>query len=691
MIASANAPAPGFLVVTEEDVVSIPTKRNAGWLHAIAVAAAVGWLWPSASAAADFSKYHTYQELSAELKAIVAANPAIARIASIGKTREGRDIWAVELANPAGTPVEQRPGLMLAATFEGDHLIGSELALFLVDALVKGYPSDTAIKQRLDNYVIYVVPRVNADGAELMFAPVKAGRRTNATPFDADNDGRTDEDGPEDLNKDGVITLMRVKDPKGPYMVSPDDPRLMKRADPAKGESGGWALYWEGLDKDGDGFIAEDGPGGADINRNFMHQYPYYEADAGRYMVSEAETRAMLEFMLKHRNIAAILAFGESDNLIATPSRRGDLAAANPVNLLDFAGRALADARRVGLFQDTGGLGGRGGRGGGTIVVIDEGGAPGGAGGRGGATAQPAGGRAGASNPRPNTTIATADYEYFRVVSEKYRELTGLRSAGFTRAPAGAFFEYGYYQFGVPSFSTPGWGLPGAGRPAGTSGGAATGGATPPAAAAAAAGGQRAGGARGAMGGAAFDAGSADVPEGIDLRLLQWMDAEKIDGFVRWTPFKHPTLGDVEIGGFKPYVITNPPAAKIAELGAAHVKFAVYLSSLFAKVAIAKTEVTALGAGLFRIKADIENSGYLPTAMAQGVQARAVKPIMVQLGVPPDSIVTGNPKTNQISTLPGSGSRQSFEWVIKGVPGSTVTLKAVSQKSGTDTATLTLR
>ncbi len=666
---------------------SIPTKRNAGWLYAVAVAAAVGWLWPSATAAADFSKYHSYQELTAELKAIVAANPNVARIASIGKTREGRDIWAVELANPAGTPVDQRPGLLVAAGFEGDHLIGSELALFLVDALTKGYASDPAVKQRLDAGVIYVVPRVNADGAELMFAPVKALRRTNAAPFDADNDGRVDEDGPEDLNKDGVITLMRVKDPKGPYMVSPDDPRLMKRADPAKGEAGGWALYWEGLDKDNDGFFAEDGPGGVDINRNFMHQYPYYEPDAGRSMASEAETRAMLEFMLKHRNIAAILTFGESDNLIATPSRRGDLAAANPINLTDFAGRTLADARRVGMFQDAGG-GGRGGRGGGGMFIMtDEGGPPGGAGARGGATAAAAGGRAGAPSARPNTTIASADYEYFRVVSEKYRELTGLRSAGFTRTPAGAFFEYGYYQFGVPSFSTPGWGLPGAGRPAVAGGGASTGGVMP----AAAAGGQRAGGARGAMGGTTLDAGAADMPEGIDLRLLQWMDAEKIDGFVKWTTFKHPTLGDVEIGGFKPYVTTNPPAGKIAELGAAHARFAMYLSSLYAKVAIAKTEVAALGAGLFRIKADIENSGYLPTALAQGVQARAVKPVVVQLGVPPESILTGNQKTTQVSTLSGSGTRQSFEWVIKGVPGSTVTLKAVSQKSGTDTATLTLR
>ena len=186
-------------------------------------------------------------------------------------------------------------------------------------------------------------------------------------------------------------------------------------------------------------------------------------------------------------------------------------------------------------------------------------------------------------------------------------------------------------------------------------------------------------------------AGDADFTEGIDLRLLQWMDGEKIDGFVSWTPFTHPTLGAVEIGGFRPYSTTNPPVAKIADLGASHAKFALYLTSIFPKVKIAKTEATALGGGIYRIKADVENTGYLPTAMAQGVVARSVKPVMVQLGVPPDSIITGNEKTSSISTLAGTGTRQSYEWVIKGKPAQAITLKIVSQKSGTDTATITLQ
>jgi len=201
--------------------------------------------------------------------------------------------------------------------------------------------------------------------------------------------------------------------------------------------------------------------------------------------------------------------------------------------------------------------------------------------------------------------------------------------------------------------------------------------------------GQRGRGGQGAAPGGEGDAGAA--PEGIDLRLLQWMDAEKVDGFAPWTPFTHPTLGAVEIGGFKPYTTTNPPPAKIADLGAAHARFALYLTTLFPKVRIAKAEATSLGAGLYRVKAEVENVGYLPASLAHAVTARAVKPTMVQLGVPPESIVTGAEKTTYLPTLAGSGGRQSFEWLIKGKPGTAITLKAVAQKGGSDTASIKLQ
>jgi hypothetical protein len=169
------------------------------------------------------------------------------------------------------------------------------------------------------------------------------------------------------------------------------------------------------------------------------------------------------------------------------------------------------------------------------------------------------------------------------------------------------------------------------------------------------------------------------------------MDADKIDGFIAWQPFRHPSLGDVEIGGFRPYAFSNPPASKIAELGKSHTEFVTYLSSLFPKVTIAHTSVTSHGGGLYRIKAEVENSGFLPTSTAQGIRSRAVKPTMVQLGVDPDDIVSGSAKTSFFPALAGSGRRQVYEWIIKGKPGSTVTLKAVAQKGGSATTTLTLK
>lgn len=588
----------------------------------------------------EFTKYHTYDELTGALRSMVNDNRNIASLESIGKTLEGRDIWMVEIANRNGVPVEERPAQFIGANFEGDHLIGSEIALYIVDYLLRNYNSNPEVKEKIDNNVFYIAPRINPDAAEMMFADVKTGRKTNTKPYDGDNDGRMDEDGPEDLNEDGFITVMRVMDPDGDYLIDPDEPRLMNRADSRSGEIGMYTLYWEGVDNDKDGFINEDPPGGIDINRNFQHEYPYYQSDAGWHMLSELESRAVMDWIIAHRNVAIVLTLGESDNLIIAPDSRGQLSSEKEVDLFAFADAGNASAGRVGMFA-AGGGGSRGTRTGGMRQQVTQ---P-------TETRRPAG-------RQPATTITTSDNDYFRDISTKYLELTGINQQPMVRNPEGAFFQYGYYQYGVASFSTPGWGITGA--PAGPS--------------------RR----LGAPGGQ-----TAQIS--VDRQLLRWMDNEGIDGFVSWTKYNHTDLGEVEIGGFKPYAVTNPPAARIAGLGASHAEFAVYLSSLYAKVKIAETEVTDHGGGIFRIKAVVENVGILPTAFAQGVTARSVKPTMVQLGVDPEAIISGSSKTNFFQALAGSGNRQKYEWLIKGNSGDRIELKVVSQKGGSDKTTITLR
>jgi hypothetical protein len=671
-------------------------------------------LLAATAGAQDFAKYRTHAETTAWLQGLAKANPQLVKLESIGKTRQGRDLWALQIAGPGGLPAGERPALLIAANFDGDHLIGSELALFAADYLVKN-AAKPEVKSRLDAFTFYILPRMNPDAAEFMWAPVKSARRANVTPYDDDNDGLTDEDGSDDLNKDGLITVMRVKEPGGVYIADPDDKRAMRRADPKKGERGEYALYWEGIDNDGDGFINEDGPGGVNINRNFMHEYPYYKPEAGRYMVSEAETKAMLAWLVKHRNLAAVLAFGENDNLITAPNAQGRYGSARTLDLQAFADASIAGASKTGMFAAGGlaalfGRGGRGGGGGEMMISEDmlaalmaSGGAAFLGGGQRGGTpaataATTAGGRGGQPSRTPAVVVNPADVEYFRLVSAKYAELTGIRTAPLLAKPEGAFFQIGYFHFGVPSFSTPGWGLPEAPRGQGGPGmGAApaagapgAGGAQPNAAQMQAFMAQRGGTAGGRAAGGAAGAGDAESAA-IDKTLLQWMDREKIDGFVAWTAVKHPDLGEVEVGGFKPYAAVNPPAAKIAELGKSHTEFALYLTSLFPKMAVAKLEAVAQGGGLYRVKAEVENVGFWPTAMTHAVVARAVRPTMVQLQVAPESILSGNQKSNFVQSLTGSGGRQKFDWLIKGKAGDKLTLKVVSQKAGAAEAAVTLK
>lgn len=665
------------------------STRSAGLLALMAVGLAI-----PATVTGQGASYLNYDGLTRELRSLEDASNAVS-MESLGTTPEGRDIWVLEVGNPSGTPLAERPGVLVVANLEGDHVVGSHLALGIVRYLTE-HAGEEAVQGVLDNQVVYVFPRLNPDGAEAMFSRVKWNRRTNAVPFDDDNDGRVDEDGPEDLNGDGFITVMRVPDPDGAFIVDPDEPRLMRRADPSKGETGAFTLYWEGNDSDDDGFYNEDGPGGVDLNRNFQHEYPYWQADAGLHMVSEVETRALMDFVVSHRNIGAILTFGLTDNLVTPPDSRGALASASVLDLPLFAEESNAEVFDVGNFT-----GGGGGFGGGFFF--------GGFGGRGGGGGFLRGAQVGADNDpssgrRPATTVNTGDLVYFTAVSDAYKEITGISEVPVHRTPEGTFFQYGYFQFGVPSFSTPGWGWPSQdseGERPGRAGGQTEGQPSNPTGAQAGAAGRAppAGAmARMAGGGGMPMAGMQQVRgrdaaggSGADAKVLGALESAGIDCFVDWAPFSHRTLGEVEIGGFRPYSTTNPPPEQVAELGEKHGEFLVRLAGMLPRVRIAGTEVEAHGGGVFTVTVHVENQGFLPTSLQQGVMSRAVQATLVQIQVPPEDILTGADKSSRIQQLDGSGSRESFTWVIRGQEGSRVEILARSQKGGTDTATVTLR
>ena len=141
----------------------------------------------------------------------------------------------------------------------------------------------------MDRNTHYIIPVVNVDGRAHFFEDGNTphSNRSIRIANDDDNDGLFDEDNSDDLDGDGSICQMRIKDPFGNMKTDPEDPRLMVRVKP--GEKGEWTvLGYEGIDNDGDGRINEDGEGYLDPNRNWGYNWmpDYVQRGAGKFPLS---------------------------------------------------------------------------------------------------------------------------------------------------------------------------------------------------------------------------------------------------------------------------------------------------------------------------------------------------------------------------------------------------------------------
>ena len=127
------------------------------------------------------------------------------------------------------------------------------------------------------------------------------------------------------MNGDRNISQIRRKNLYGQYIADRKDPRKMIRVEP--GEKGEYEILgMEGVDNDGDGLVNEDGPGGYDGNRDwgFNWEPNYVQNGADKYPFTTPENQAVLDFILKHRNITASQSFHNSGGLILKgPSIQG--------------------------------------------------------------------------------------------------------------------------------------------------------------------------------------------------------------------------------------------------------------------------------------------------------------------------------------------------------------------------------
>lgn len=248
--------------------------------------------------------YNNASQLAQRLRSLANGSSNVS-LQSLTKTSGGKDIWMLTIGTG---DIENKPAMAIVGGVEGKHLLGVEMATRFAESIAGN--SDA-----LDKTTFYVFPNMSPDATEQYFASLKYGRSGNAKETDDDRDGRNGEDPFEDLNGDGIITMMRVADPTGDWIMHPADDRVMIKANKGKGEKGAYKIFTEGQDNDKDGKFNEDGEGGIHFNKNLTYQFPYFTAGSGEHPVSELENRALLDMLYTKVNIYGIFTFGPGNNL----------------------------------------------------------------------------------------------------------------------------------------------------------------------------------------------------------------------------------------------------------------------------------------------------------------------------------------------------------------------------------------
>lgn len=642
----------------------------------------------SPGSASVVEKYTDPAEVNKRVEQLSQLYSGLVKVHKMAVTPGGREMLLMEIGR-AGKDV---PAVFVAANMSGVTPVATEAALSLASRIA----GDPSLSKEL---TWYIMPIGNPDAYSRYFSRPLYSDPANAEPYNEDNDDQTDEDGYNDLDGNGIITQMRVKAPDGIWIPVAGETRLMRRADPLKGEKGIYKLYSEGIDDDSDGLYNEDLPGGTDVNENFPHLFRSFDKRSGLYAGSSPEAAAILKFAFGHPEIAMVFSLGSSNFLMVPPQggRKGSADTDN-IKIPEDIGKAMGmDVSRTytmteimeylqPLFPPG--------------MTVDEG--------------MIAGflGLGAVVNPLPD------DLAFYNEISSDYKEY--LKKKGITGErfdPAqpgdGSFELWAYYQLGVPVFSMDIWGLPKPeekkqessgitaealrdmspddfialgeekidaflkekGTPARYNAtmviGMVKNGQIKPA---------QISDMMKQLSVPKSDEKKGDPKETARLAFSDKYLVEK--GFIPWKTYQHPALGEVEIGGFVPFTENTPPAAMVDSLIDIQIPYLFELVKRLPKLQLADLKVTEKGGGVYQAEVWVRNEGSLPFPTAMGKRNKIPAPAVLTIDGNGTEILSGKKRT-PVNEM-GGGKAARYIWLVRAPKKTTMTLQLESKQAGRD-------
>jgi hypothetical protein len=139
-------------------------------------------------------------------------------------------------------------------------------------------------------------------------------------------------------------------------------------------------------------------------------------------------------------------------------------------------------------------------------------------------------------------------------------------------------------------------------------------------------------------------------------------------GFVAWKPFEHPTLGSVEIGGWKRFTRHEPPRDLLGGAVRA-VSGAPLVHARFRPVLLPEAEVEPAGEGLFRVAVRARNRGDAPTDTSSAVKRRRASGVRATFAPAPGARAVGGPVQADLGTVEAGQASSEVVWLVRKAGG----------------------
>ncbi len=195
-----------------------------------------------------------------------------------------------------------------------------------------------------------------------------------------------------------------------------------------------------------------------------------------------------------------------------------------------------------------------------------------------------------------------------------------------------------------------------------------------------------------------------------EVKLLRWSD-EQLGGtgFVPWHAFKHPQLGDVEIGGFDLVRYWyNIPFARLEKEVAPHTEWLIWMGLTLPRIAVRSFTAEKQDEHTWRVRLVLENTGWLPTnGSQQALDRQAIEAVSAELALPAGARLmsgtarrtvgqlAGRSEQRSVATWwsyrPGTPDRALVEWFVAAPAGTKLGVTATAPRAGTARSEVVLK